>query len=139
MKITSLRKALWAFVCVGTVFLSLWFLRFFNVLGSEFDILVRWTSIVGFVLFGVAVGIAISKKVIRVRGMLAAIFLVTVGFIFTPFIAGLSWCVVVDTFPFAMKIKLIIVWVLTVGYLGGYMGFLFWLKKKGIFKFGETD
>ena len=133
-----LRKALWASVCAFAVFMLLWFLRLFNVLGSEYDILIRWVSTISLILCGVFIGVLISEKKIRVRGMLVALLLVTVGFIFTPFVAGLS-ATLASTFPFTMKIKQIIVGVLTVGYLGGYLGFLFWLKKKGVLKFGKID
>jgi hypothetical protein len=70
--------------------------------------------------------------------MLIGLFLVAVGFICTPLVVGLS-ATLTNTFPLAMEIKLIIAWVLTVGYLGGYMAFLFWLKRKGILKLWETD
>jgi len=46
----SLRKVLWAFAFISAFFISLSFLRLFGVLGSEFDILGRWLSIVAFTL-----------------------------------------------------------------------------------------
>jgi hypothetical protein len=117
----------------------LWFLRLFNVLGSEYDILISWVSAISLVLLGVFVGVLISGKTqVQVRGMAVGLFLVAVGFISAPFVVFLS-VPFINTFPFTAETKAAIVGVLTVGYLGGYMAFLFWLKKKGILKPWETD
>jgi hypothetical protein len=117
--------------------MSLWFLRLLNVLGSEYDILMNLVSAIGLILTGVFVGVVISEKN-QVREMLIVLFLVVIGFISAPFVVVLS-IPLINTFPFTAVIKGVILWVLTSGYLGGYMAFLFWLKKKGILKVWEID
>jgi hypothetical protein len=115
----------------------LYFLRLFNVLGSEYDILVNWVSAISLILLGVFVGVLISEKT-QIRKMLIGQFLVAVGFISAPFVVFLT-IPLINTLPFTAEIKAAITGALTSGYLGGYMAFLFWLKKKGIFKPWETD
>ena len=126
-----LRKALWASVCAFMIYMLLFFLRLFQVLGSEADILTRWISTVSLILLGVFMGVAISERKIRVRGVLASLLLVAVGFILTPFVAGM-FATLVSKFSFARRIGLIVVGVVTVGYLELYFIFLIWLKKSGI-------
>jgi hypothetical protein len=99
--------------------------------------LISWVSAISLISLGVFVGVLISEKT-QVRKMLIGQFLVAVGFISAPFVVFLT-VPLINTFPFTPLIKGLIVWALTSGYLGGYMVFLFWLKKKGIFKVGETD
>ena len=123
-------------MCAFAVYMLLWFLRLFNVVGSEADILIRWVSTVSLILLGVFIGIAISERRIRVRGMLASLLLVAVGFVTTPVCAGM-FATLVSKFPFDRRMGLIVVGVATVSYFGLYMAFLFWLKKKGVLHLGE--
>jgi len=62
----SVRKAYWVSVCAFAVFLLLWFLRLFNVLGSEYNILIGWMTTISLILLGVFIGTLISEKKIRV-------------------------------------------------------------------------
>nr|MDO8099138.1 hypothetical protein [Candidatus Njordarchaeota archaeon] len=132
-----LRNAFWMSVCTFTIYMLLSFLRFFNVLGSEYDLLIRWVSAISLISLGVFVGVLISGMT-KVRKMLIGQFLVAVGFISAPFVVFLS-IPLINTLPFTAVIKGLILWALTSGYLGGYMAFLFWLKRKGIFKVEEID
>ena len=133
----KLRNAFWMSVCAFTISMLLYFLRLLNVLGSEYDILVNWVSAISLILTTVFVVVLISGKT-QVRKMLTVALLVAVGFISTPFVV-FSTVPLINTLPFTAEIKGLICWVLTSGYLGGYMAFLFWLKKKGILKPWETD
>ena len=133
----SLRKTVWLSACVLTVFI-LWFLRLLNILGSEYDLLIRWVSTISLLLIGIIIGTSISEKKIQVRGMLASLLLFLVGFCATPFVV-VGVLMVASMFPFSRGIEHIIGGVSGMGYLVLYMGLWYWLKKKGIFKFGDID
>jgi len=137
VKTTSLRKVLWVSVCVFEVLILLWVLRLFNVLGSEYDILIRWVSTISLILLGVFIGVLISEKRVQVRGMITFLIFAA-GFFAAPFV-GVGILMVVTRFPFSRGIEPIIFGGSITGYLLLYMILWFWLKKKGIFKFGETD
>jgi len=74
----SLRKTALLSACALTVFI-LAFLRLLNILGSEYDLLMRWVSAISLLLIGIIIGMSISEKKIQVRGMLA-ILLFLAGF-----------------------------------------------------------
>ena len=133
----SLRKAVWLSTCVFTVVI-LSFLRLFNILGSEYDLLIRWVSAISLILCGVFIGMLISEKKIQVRGMLASLLLFVAGFCAAPFV-GVGVLMVVSMFPFSRGIEPIVFVGSVTGYLLLYMGLWFWLKKRGIFKFGDID
>ena len=138
MKITSLRKVLWVSVCVFEVLILLWVLRLFNVLGSEYDILIRWVSTISLILLGVFIGVLISEKRVQVRGMNTFLVIFVAGFFAAPFV-GVGILMVVTRFPFSRGIEPIIFGGSITGYLLLYMILWFWLKKRGIFRFAETD
>jgi len=133
----DLRKPLWISVSAFMVFLMLRFLRLFQVLGSEADILINWFSTVSLTLCGVFLGMFISEKRIQVRGMLLPFFLFALGFFAAPFV-GVGILMLVETFTFIRGIEPIIVGGSVVVFLLLYMGLWFWLKKKGIFKFEKN-
>jgi len=81
----SLRKTVWLSACVLSVFI-LAFLRLLNILGSEYDLLIRWVSAISLLLSGILIGTSISEKKIQVRGMLASLLLFLVGFCAAPFV-----------------------------------------------------
>jgi len=128
----DLRKALWASVSVFAVFLLLLFLRLFNVLGSEYDILIGWVSTISLILCGVFIGMLISEKKIQVRGMLVPLLLFLAGFVAAPFV-GVGVLMIVNMFPLNRGIEPIVFGGSITGYLLLYMGLWFWLKKRGGF------
>jgi hypothetical protein len=134
----SLRKALWAFVCVGSVFLLLWFLRFFGILGGEFDILVWLTSTVGFVLFGVAMGVAISEKRVQVGGSIVFFILFSVGFLAAPFV-GVGVLMLAEALAVSGVVLGVVFGGSVVVYLLLYMGFWIWLNKRRARRFEERN
>jgi len=134
----DLGRALWASAGVFTVFLLLLFLKLFNVLGSEYDILIKWVSTISLILCGVFIGMLISEKKIQVRGMLIPLLLFFAGFFAAPFV-GVCVLMVVSMFPFSRGIEPIVFGGSITGYLLLYMGLWFWLKKRGILKLGLTD
>jgi hypothetical protein len=138
MKITSLRKALWASVCALWVLILLWFLRQFNFLGSEYDILINWVSAIGLILLGVFIGILISEKKIQIRPTITFLIIFTAGFLAAPFVA-VGILMFVTNFQSSRGIEPLIFGGSVTGYLLLYMLFWFWLKKKGIVKTGETN
>jgi len=133
----SLRKAVWLSACTLMVFI-LWFLRLSDILGSEYDLLIRGVSAISLLLSGILIGTSISEKKIQVRGMLASLLLFLVGFCAAPFVV-VGVLMVASMFPFSRGIEHIIGGVSVMGYLVLYMGFWYWLKKKGIVKFGDID
>jgi len=134
--IMSLIKSLWAFAGAFAVFLLLWLLRLLNVLGSEFDIVIRWISTIGLILCGVFVGLLISEKRIQARWKFVPLLLFVAGFFAAPFV-GVGVLMFVGMFSFSRGIEPVIFGGSITGYLLLYMGFWFWLKKKGIIKFRD--
>jgi len=114
------------------------FLRQFNILGSEYDILTNWVSTIGLILLGVFIGILISEKKIQIRPMITFLIVFTAGFFAAPFVT-VGIIMVATMFPFSRGIELLIFGGSITGYLLLYMLFWFWLKKKGIVKIGETN
>lgn len=137
-KTTSLRKALWASTFIGTIFLSLWFLRFFHILGSRYDLLIRWISTVSLILCGVVIGIAISEKKIRIRGLLTSFLLFAAGFIAAPFV-GVGILMLAEALPIGRVNTGMIFGGSIVAYLLLYLGLWFRLKNEGVLKLGLMD
>lgn len=129
----SLTKSLWVFVSASIVFLLLWFLRLLNVLGSEFDIVIRWASTISLILCGVFVGLLISERRIQARWKLVPLLLFVVGFFAAPFV-GVGLLMLLNRFSFSRGIEPVIFGGSITGYLLLYMGFWLYLKKKGIFR-----
>ena len=128
--IMNLANLLWVCAFAFMVYLSLLLLRLSNVLGSEFDILMRWVSGVSLVLLGVFVGALISQKQIRVRALLLPSLLFALGFLAAPFV-GIGVMMLSENLGFDNPV---IFGVSITAYLFLYMGLWFWLKKKGVFK-----
>jgi cytochrome c biogenesis protein CcdA len=133
------RKLGWASVCVFTVFMLLYFLRLFNIIGSEYDILVDFFSLISLILTTVLVGVIFSAKTRR-RGTFIALGLFLVGFVFVlPLVVVLSVSLV-KALPFPLEIRPVLAFVLIECYSLGYLAFLFWLnKKKGFIKRWDVD
>ncbi len=134
----SLRKALWTSVYAFWILILLWFLRLFNVLGSEYDILINWISAISLILLGVFIGILISQKKIQIRPTIPFLLIFTAGFLAAPLVAT-GILMLATNFSFSRGIEPIIFGGSITGYLLLYMIFWFWLKKEGIVKLGETD
>ncbi|OGD44643.1 hypothetical protein A3K79_06565 [Candidatus Bathyarchaeota archaeon RBG_13_46_16b] len=129
-KIMSLTRMLWVCTFAFMVYLSLLLLRLPNVLGNEFDILMRLVSAISLILIGVLVGVLISQKQIRVRAVLLPSLLFVLGFLAAPFV-GIGVLMLFENLGFDIPV---IFGVSITAYLFLYMGLWFWLKKKGIFK-----
>lgn len=126
----SLTKLLLAWTCVFIVVLCLWFFRLLNVLGSEFDILVRGFLAIALVLCGVFVGILVSQKQVRVRAVLFSFLLFALGFLAAPFV-GIGVLMLFENFGFDIPA---IFGVCVTVYLLLYVVLGFWLRKKGVLK-----
>ena len=129
----SLTKSLWVFVSAFIVFLLLWFLRLLNVLGSEFDIVIRWASTISLILCGVFVGLLISERRIQARWKFVPLLLFVVGFLAAPFV-GVGLLMLLNRFSFSRGIEPVIFGGSITGYLLLYTGLWLYLKKKGIFR-----
>jgi hypothetical protein len=128
--IMNLAKLLWICTFAFMVCLSLLLLRLSNVLGSEFDILIRWVSAISLILLGVFVGTLIVQKQIRVRALLLPSLLFALGFLAAPFV-GIGVLMLFENLGFDNPV---IFGVSITAYLFLYMGLWFWLKRNGIFK-----
>lgn len=120
-KKARLRKVFWAFTCVGAVFFLLWFLRFFHSLGGEYDFLVRWTSLVSYVLLGMTIGLAVSEKQIQVRRLVAFSLVFSAGFLLAPLV-GVGILMLADAYSISWVTTSIIFGGSIVAYLFSYMG-----------------
>jgi len=129
LKITNLAKALWASASALWILILLWFLRRFNVLGTEFDILVNWVSAIGLILLGVFVGLLISEKKIEIRPKIAFPFVFTAGFFAAPFVA-VGMLMLTSNFSFSKGIEPLIFGGSITGYLLLYMLFWLWIRKR---------
>jgi len=127
--IMSLIRLLWLWTFAFMVYLSLLLLRVSDFLGSEFDILIRWVSVINLILLGVFVGAFISQKQIRVRAMLLPFLLFAVGFFVAPFV-GIGVLMLTENLGFNIPW---IFGVIIAAYLLLYVGLWFYLKKRGIF------
>jgi hypothetical protein len=128
--IMNLAKLLWVCAFAFMVCLSLLLLRLSDVLGSEFDILMRSVSAVSLIFLGVFVGALISQKQIRVRALLLPSLLFMLGFFAAPFV-GIGVLMLFENLGFDNPV---IFGVSITAYLFLYMGLWFWLKNKGTFK-----
>ena len=136
MEDLTLIKSLWAFAGFFTVSLFLQLLRLFNVLGSEFDIVIRWVSTISLILCGVFVGLLISGKRVQARWRFVPLLLFIVGFFAAPFV-GVGVLIFAEMLSLGRGIEPVIFGGTITGYLLLYMGFWFWLKKKDILKPGN--
>jgi hypothetical protein len=135
----SLRGALWASTCALLLSISLWFLRLFNILGSEYDLLIRFVSAIGLITLGIFMGILVSEKKIQTRPMIIPFILFAAGFFAAPFVA-VGILMLASNFSSSKGIEPLIFGGSVIGYLSLYMLFWFWFnKKKGTFKVCETD
>ena len=125
----SLTKLLWTCTFAFMVYLSLLLLRLSNVLGSEFDILIRLVSAISLILLGVFAGALISQKQIRVRAVLLPALLFALGFLVAPFV-GIGVLMLFENLGFNLPA---IFGVSITAYLLLYMGLWFYLKKRSIF------
>jgi len=129
----NLARLLWVCAFAFTVYLSLLLLRLSNVLGSEFDILMRSISVISLILLGVFLGALISQKEIRVRALLLPSLLFVLGFFAAPFV-GIGVLMLFENLGFGNPV---IFGVSITAYLFIYMGLWFWIKKKRIFTQGN--
>ena len=130
----SLIKSLCVFLTGFTIFLfSFWSLRLLNVLGSEYDIVIRWVSTISMILCGVFIGLLISEKRIQTRWKSVPLLMFIAGFLAAPFV-GVGVLMLLKVSFFQRGIEPMIFGGSVVVYLLLYMGLWFWLKKTGIFK-----
>ncbi|MEM3551219.1 MAG: hypothetical protein QXN87_01970 [Candidatus Bathyarchaeia archaeon] len=114
--------------------IALWFLRIFNILGSEYDLLIRSVSATSLILLGVFIGILISEKKIQTRSMITFTILFSAGFFAAPVVA-VGILMLASNFPFSRGMESLIFGGSIIGYLLFYTLFWFWYnKKRSIFK-----
>lgn len=136
-KLMSLGGALWASIYALLLLTSLWFLRFFKILGSEYDILIRWVSTAGLVILGIFIGILVSEKKIQIRSRITFTILFAAGFFAAPLVAT-GILMFASNFSFSKGFEPLIFGGSIIGYLLLYMLLWFMLKKRGVFKLSES-
>jgi len=135
--VMQLKGVAWVAVISFLVLMLLQFARLFNVVGSEYDLLIRWISTISLILVGIFVGILISKKKIPINDALISLVLTIFGFLLIPTVIVIA-SPIVSTFPLSLEAKMAIAGILSIGSWLLYIGFLFWLRKKGILNVGKT-
>jgi len=135
----NLRKVLWAFASVGILFLSLWFLRFFGIIGSEADILMKLVSFIGFTLFGVFIGIAITEKKIGVKEMVVNMLLGLTVLFLSPIIGFTIAFTIAQALSLNIQFMIIASATISGGFGVLFIWSIYWLRKKGFLKFTEID
>jgi hypothetical protein len=131
----SLKKVLWAFASVGAFSLSLWLLRSFGILGNEVNILVRWLTIIGSILFGVFIGIAVAGKKIGVKGIVVNMLLGLTVLFLSPII-GFT---IAQPLPLSIQYRIIASATISGSFGVLFIWFIYWLRKKGFLKYTEIN
>jgi len=135
----NLKKVLWAFASIGILQLSLWFLRFFGIIGSEADILMKLVSFIGFTLFGIFVGIAIAEKKIGVKGTVVNMLLALTVLFLSPIVGVTTAFTVAQALSLNIQFMIIASATISGGFAVLFIWFIYWLRKKGFLKFTEID
>jgi hypothetical protein len=123
------RKIVFAFSISFVVFMFLNFLRLFNLIGNEFELLIRWVSTISLLLTGILVGILILDKKINVKTALINLVLVIIGLALIPILTGII-ATIVNPFPFAIETKLVVTFILPASIGLIYLWFFIRYQKK---------
>jgi hypothetical protein len=123
------RKIIFAVSISFVVFMFLNFLRLFNLIGNEFELLIRWVSTISLLLTGILVGILILDKKINVKTALINLVLVIIGLVLIPILTGII-ATIVNPFPLAIETKLVVTFILpsSIGLI--YLWFFIRYQKK---------
>ena len=124
----GLKEALWASTFILLFSMAFWFLRFLNILGSEYEIFIRWISAVGLIILGIFLGMLISEKKIQMRSMITSSILFAAGFFAAPFVA-MGILMLASSFSFGRGMEPLIFGGSVTGYLLFYVLLWLWLKK----------
>lgn len=119
------KKVAWVVSIGFIVVMLLYFLRLFNLIGSEYDLLIRWVSTISLMITGVFVGILISEKKIPAKTALINLVLVIFGLALIPIVTGIS-APIVNTFPLTMEAKAAVTFILSVSFGLLYFGLYIW-------------
>jgi len=119
------KKVAWAVLIIFIVFTLLYLFRLSNVIGSEYDLLIRWVSTISLMITGVFVGILISEKKIPAKTALINLVLVIFGLALIPIVTGIS-APIVNTFPLTMETKMVATFILSVSFGLLYFGLYIW-------------
>ena len=134
-----LRKVLWALVLLGALFLLLWFLKFFGILGSETVVLTSSLAIICSILFGVSIYIAIREKRIDIKGIVVNLLLGLTVLFLSPIIGVATALAIRNALCLNLQFT-----VITSAILSGCFGVIFiwvvyWLRSKGHLRYTEID
>jgi hypothetical protein len=132
------KNVAWVVSIAFIVVMLLYFLRLLNLIGNEYDLLVRWVSTISLMLTGVCVGILISEKRIPAKTALINLTVVIFGLALIPIVAGLS-ATLFNTLPLPMETKMIATFILSVSYGLLYMGLFIRYRKRKHSSSWETD
>lgn len=135
----NLKRVLGAFASVGMLSLSLWFLRFFGIIGSEADILMKLVSFIGLTLFGVFIGIAIAERKIGVKGIAVNMLLALTVVFLSPLIGSTIAFTIAKALTLNIQFTIVASATISGGFALFFIWFVYWLRKKGFLKSTEID
>ena len=137
-EIMQTKNVAWVVSIAFIVVMLLYFLRLLNLIGNEYDLLVRWVSTISLMLTGVCVGILISEKRIPAKTALINLTVVIFGLALIPIVAGLS-ATLLNTLPLPVETKMIVTFILSVNCGLLYMGLFIRYRKRKYSSSWETD
>lgn len=105
-------------------------LSLLGFVGAEYDLLVRWVSVVSLVVMGIFVGMLISEKKISVKTGLVNLLVVLVGLALVPIVLGVS-ATLLNTTNLATETKMMIAFLLSTGSgMAYFLVFIFYSKRR---------
>jgi hypothetical protein len=122
------KKVAWL-ISVAFISILLYLFILLNVIGSQYEILIRWISTISLMISCVLVGMLISEKKIPVKTALIDFGLVAFTFLLVPVVGYIS-ITVVNMFPLTVEVKIAITFVASVSSGLLYMGLLFQYQRK---------
>jgi hypothetical protein len=126
----QLKKAAFAASVFFVIYLVLLMLSLLGFIGAEYDILVRWVSVISLVLMGVFVGMLISEKKIPVKTALVNLLVVLVGLALVPIVLGVS-ATLLNATNLATETKVLVAFLLSTGSgMAYFLVFIFYSKRR---------
>jgi hypothetical protein len=112
------------------IYMLLLMLSLLGFIGAEYDILVRWVSVISLVLMGIFVGMLISERKIPVKTALVNLLVVLVGLALVPIVLGVS-ATLLNATNLATETKVLVAFLLSTGSgMAYFLVFIFYSKRR---------
>lgn len=126
----KLKKAAFVASVFFVIYLVLLMLSLLGFIGAEYDILVRWVSVISLVLTGIFMGMLISEKKIPVKTALVNLLVVLVGLALVPIVLGVS-ATLLNATNLATETKMLVAFLLSTGSgMAYFLVFIFYSKRR---------